>query len=63
MRTTINLPEDLVREAMEVTHSKTKTDLIKAALINMIQKERILELKNYFGKVDLDIDLDSLRKR
>jgi hypothetical protein len=48
---------------MEITHSATKTDLIKKALTNLIQKEKIKDLKNYFGKVDLDLDLDSLRKR
>jgi Arc/MetJ family transcription regulator len=63
MRTTLNLPDALIEEAMEITHSATKTDLIKKALTNLIQKEKIKDLKNYFGKVDLDLDLDSLRKR
>lgn len=63
MRTTINLPDALVNEAMEVTHISTKTELIKKALSNLIQKERIKDLNNYFGKIDLDIDLDTLRKR
>jgi len=32
-------------------------------LLNLIQKEKIKDLKKFFGKVDLDIDLDALRKR
>ncbi len=63
MRTTLDLPEALINEAMALTHIQTKTDLIKAALQNLIQKEKIKDLKKYFGKVDLDIDLDVLRDR
>lgn len=63
MRTTLDLPEDLVEEAMMITHISTKTDLIKTALQYLIQKEKSKNLKEYFGKVDFDIDLDSMRKR
>jgi Arc/MetJ family transcription regulator len=63
MRTTLDIPEDLIDEAMKVTHIHKKTDLIKTALKNLIQKERIKDLKKYYGKVDLDIDLNILRKR
>jgi hypothetical protein len=63
MRTTLDLPETLIDEALALTHIQTKTDLIKTALINLIQKEKIKDIKNYFGKIDLDIDLNALRKR
>jgi hypothetical protein len=63
MRTTLDLPESLIQEAMALTHIQKKTDVIKLALQNLIQKEKIKDLKNFFGKVDLDLDLDSLRKR
>lgn len=63
MRTTLDLPEALVKEAMALTHIATKTELIKIALKNLIQKEKIKELKDFFGKVDLDISLDDLRDR
>lgn len=63
MRTTLDIPQDLIDEALKITHSKTKTELIKLALENIIQKNRIRSLKNYRGKVDINIDLDSLRKR
>lgn len=63
MRTTIDLPEDLVMEAMRATHLKTKTQVIKTALEELIRKVKLSELKNYKGKVDLDIDLDTLRGR
>jgi Arc/MetJ family transcription regulator len=63
MRTTLDLPEDLIAEAMKLTKIATKTDLIKTALANLITKERIKDLKRYYGKVDLDINLNVLRKR
>jgi len=63
MRTTLDLPSELVEEAMAITHITTKTDLIKTALQSLIQKEKSKSIKEYYGKIDLDIDLDSMRKR
>lgn len=63
MRTTLDLPEELIKEAMKITGSKTKSALIKEALeaqIKRIKRKRLLSFK---GKIDLDIDLDSLRNR
>ena len=63
MRTTIDIPEDLINEAMKVTNAPTKTKLIKIALYNIIQKNKIKSIKNYKGKIDLDLDLNRLRAR
>jgi hypothetical protein len=63
MRTTLVLPDQLIGEAMKLTKEKTKTGVIKIALLNLIEKEKIKDLKKYYGKVDLDIDLNVLRKR
>ncbi len=63
MRTTLDLPEDLVEEAMKATNIKTKTKVIIAALEQLIRKSKISEIKNYKGQVDLDIDLNELRGR
>ena len=63
MRTTLDLPEDLVAEAMKATDIKTKTKVIITALEQLITKTKIAEIKKYKGKVDLDIDLDELRGR
>jgi hypothetical protein len=63
MRTTLDIPESLMNEAMRLTQVRTKTELIRIALVNLIQKEKIQGLKEYFGKVDLAIDLDTLRDR
>ena len=63
MRTTLDLPEDLVNEAMKATDIRTKTKVIITALEQLITKTKISEIKKYKGKVDLDIDLDELRGR
>ncbi len=48
---------------MKVSHQKTKTAAIITALEEMVRKDHLQELKKFKGKLDLDIDLDSLRKR
>ena len=63
MRTTLDLPEQLLSEAMKVTHIKTKTQVIITALEELIRKEQISNLKQFKGTVDLDVDLDQLRER
>jgi hypothetical protein len=63
VRTTIDLPQALVEEAMKVSHQRTKTAVIVAALEDFVRKSRIQGLKKFRGQVNLDIDLDKLRKR
>ncbi|MEW5814049.1 MAG: type II toxin-antitoxin system VapB family antitoxin [Spirochaetota bacterium] len=63
MRTTLDLPEELINKAMDITHAKSKTELIKYALENIINQGKRNALIKYHGKIDLDIDLNRLRKR
>ncbi len=63
MRTTLNLPEELLTEAMRTTHIKTKTKVIITALEELIRKYNISGLKKFKGKINLDIDMDSVRSR
>ena len=63
MRTTLDLPEELLTEAMKTTHIQTKTKVIITALEELIRKSKISEIKRYKGKVDLDIDLKTIRGR
>jgi Arc/MetJ family transcription regulator len=63
MRTTLDIPEDLMNEAMKASHISTKTKVIIAALEGLIRKSKISELKKFKGKVDLHIDLDVVRNR
>ena len=63
MRTTLDLPEELINQAMKVTRIPTKTRVIITALEELVRKSKLSEIKKYKGKIDLDIDLDSLRGR
>jgi len=63
MRTTLDLPEELLLEAMSVSHIKKKTKVITLALQELIRKSELSELKKFKGKIDLDIDLDVVRDR
>ena len=59
----LDLPKDLVAEGMRIIGSKTKNQLIKLALETLITSEKRRRLLTYQGKIDLDIDLNILRKR
>jgi hypothetical protein len=63
MRTTLDLPEGLLSEAMKLTHTETKTAVIVKALEELVRKTKISDLKKYKGKIDLDIDLNEIRGR
>jgi len=63
MRTTLDLPEDLMKKAMVVAQIKTKTKVITLALKELIRKSEISELKKFKGQLNLDIDLDTIRDR
>jgi len=63
MRTTLDIPEELIKEAQELTGFKSKTDIVILSLQELIRQRRIDELKGLAGKVDLRIDLKKQRKR
>lgn len=63
MRTTLDLPEDLINEAMKATRITTKTKVIITALENLVRKSKISGLKKFKGKIDLDIDMNAMRGR
>ena len=63
MWTTLDLPKDLIDEAMKATRINTKTKVIITALEDLIRKSKISGLKEFKGKVDLDIDMNTVRGR
>jgi Arc/MetJ family transcription regulator len=63
MRTTIDIPQELVDKAIELTDAKTKTEVIKLALQELIRRESMKKILAYEGKVKLDINLDEFRQR
>ena len=64
MKTTLNLPENLLAQAMKATHCKTKTAVIVRALEQLVRSEKLALLRASRGSMpDLKIDLDILRAR
>ncbi len=62
MRTTLDLPEDLLKEAMQLSNARTKTGTVILSLQELINKRKIERLRELKGKLDLDVDLDALRR-
>ena len=63
MRTTLDLPEQLVDDAREVLGFKSKTDTVVYALREVVRRGHVEGLKALFGKVHIDLDLDKARGR
>lgn len=63
MRTTLIIPDDLMKDLMEETGEKSKTLLVRRSLEEMLQRVRRENLKRLRGKIDLDIDLETLRMK
>lgn len=63
MRTTIDIPEDLMDEAQSLLGYKSKTDTIIFSLRELLRKENINQLKKLAGKIELNIDIDKSRRR
>jgi len=63
MRTTLDLNETLLTEAMKWMGETTKTATINEALKQFIEFKKRKRLVEFAGKMDLDVDLDITRKR
>ena len=62
MRTTLDIPEDILTEAMLLAGTKNKTTTVIISLQELINRKKIEKLRALRGKIDLDIDLDALRR-
>jgi Arc/MetJ family transcription regulator len=63
MRTTLNIPDDLLATAKELTRFTSKTDIVVLALQELIRRKRIEELKALAGTVPDARDVRALEKR
>lgn len=62
MRTTLDLNEKLIRELMNVTSAKTKTDAIHQAASELIRRKKLDQLKSLSGKIRLDLNWKKLEQ-
>jgi Arc/MetJ family transcription regulator len=63
MRTTLDLPEDLIEEARTALGFKSKTDTVVMALRELVRRGRLDELKALMGRVQLQADVPASRRR
>ena len=61
MRTNIVLNDQLVDEAMKLSHSRTKKEVIDLALQNLVAHLKRQDMKKLFGNVKWEGDLNKMR--
>jgi len=60
MRTTIDIREDLLKEAMRITKAKTKKEVVNLSLEELIRRKRIQGLIEWIGSGKLNLTLEEL---
>ena len=63
MRTTLDLPVDLIEEARRAVGFKSKTDTVVFALREIVRRSRVEELKSTLGTLAIDLDIPHSRRR
>lgn len=62
LRTNIELDEKLLKEALKLTHIKTRKELVNFALQELVRKIKRRKILDFEGKVDWAGDLAEMRK-
>jgi Arc/MetJ family transcription regulator len=63
MKETIDIPEKLLQEVMQILKTKSKSETIIKALSKIKTLNERQKINNFKGKLNLEIDLDTLRSR
>jgi hypothetical protein len=63
MRTTLDLPMELVEQARATMGFKSKTDTVIFALREVVRRGRIDELKALMGTIRFEFDPTDIRKK
>ena len=64
MRTTLEIPRELIEEARDILGFKSKTDTVIQALRELVRRKRLDDLKRMAGKIPNMVDVRALdRKR
>jgi Arc/MetJ family transcription regulator len=62
MRTTLDLEEELLQEAMKLLRVKTKREAVRRALQALIAQQRRARLQAKLGRCNLTLTLEDLEK-
>jgi Arc/MetJ family transcription regulator len=61
MRTNIDINDELIRKALDMSHLKTKKAIVELALQQYIERQARQNLLSLFGKVEWEGDLGQMR--
>ncbi len=62
MRTSIDLDDQLIQQAMELTHLSTKKEVVHLALQELVKRLKRLKILQLQGKVEWLGKLDEMRE-
>jgi Arc/MetJ family transcription regulator len=62
MRTTIDIDDELLAEAMKETALRTKREVVEEALAELIRARRIEKLRRMIGTYEIGISPEDLRR-
>ena len=63
MYTQLDIDVDLLAKVKNILNVKDDARAVELAMEKVIQDSKLQKLKSYYGKVDMEIDLDSTRGR
>jgi uncharacterized membrane protein len=63
MRTTITIPEDIIKELQHYAHTKKTTAAVIIAIQEWVRWKKIAELKKLRGKLNIADNLEHVRKQ
>jgi Arc/MetJ family transcription regulator len=63
MRTTLDIDDDALAQAMKIAGGRTKTEVINEALREYARRRRVRGLLRLRGRFEWEGDLDQLRRR
>jgi Arc/MetJ family transcription regulator len=63
MRTTFDLPEELLESARKAARLATKREAVVAGLQELLRKTKREDLRRLAGRMDIHVDLGKSRRR
>ncbi len=63
MRTTLDIPEEILERARRAANLRTKRETVIAGLEELIKKDKREELRGLAGRIRLNVDLSRSRRR
>jgi Arc/MetJ family transcription regulator len=54
MKTTLNIPEDLIKTAMSLAKNRTKTQTVIIALQEFVRRKKVDKILAHEGKLEFD---------